>query len=131
MDEKNRFYEKQQCLEYLGDHMDNSPEKLCKNSQQEITNKIRTLRLKYCCERNVYSSLHNEGLIDVINGGKGCINTLKNLIDSDALASRITCGLNEILFRYDCRQVYSIKHNCYDCKVWHLFHSNYYYTNVI
>lgn len=118
MDEKNRFYEKQQCLDYLGDDkLTSSPEQICKKSSREISNKLRTLRLRHCCERNVYSALHDDGMSTVINGGKGCEQILKNLIDADALASRITCGLNEILFRYDCRQVYSIKHGCNDCKV--------------
>lgn len=117
MDEKNRFYEKQQCLEYLGDQKDSSPEQICKKSSREISNKLRTLRLRHCCERNVYSALHSDGLIAVTNGGNACERTLKHIIDTDALASRITCGLNEILFRYDCRQVYSIKHGCNDCKV--------------
>lgn len=117
MDEINRFYAKQQCLEYLGDHVDNSPEQICKKSTREISNKIRVLRLRHCCERNVYSAIHNEGLIDITNGGGVCVRTLRTIIDSDALAMRITCGLNDILFRYDCRQIYSITHGCNDCKV--------------
>lgn len=118
MDEKNRFYENQQCLDYLGDDkLTSSPEQICKKSSREISNILRTLRLRHCCERNVYSALHDDGMSAVHNGGKACEQILKNLIDADALASRITCGLNEILFRYDCRQVYSIKHGCNDCKV--------------
>lgn len=126
MDEKNRFYENQQCLDYLGDDkLTSSPEQICKKSSREISNILRTLRLRHCCERNVYSALHDDGMSAVHNGGKACEQILKNLIDADALASRITCGLNEILFRYDCRQVYSIKHGCNDCKVivtWHFYH---------
>lgn len=118
MDEKNRFYENQQCLDYLGDDkLTSSPEQICKKSSREISNILRTLRLRHCCERNVYSALHDDGMSAVHNGGKACEQILRNLIDADALASRITCGLNEILFRYDCRQVYSIKHGCNDCKV--------------
>lgn len=117
MEEINRFYEKQQCLDYLGDEKASSPEQICKKSSREISNKLRILRLTHCCERNVYSSLHNEGMTAVTNGGKGCEQVLQKLIDTDALAGRITCGLNEILFRYDCRQVYSIKHQCTGCKV--------------
>lgn len=118
MEEKNRFYEKQQCLDYLGDdQLAFSPQKICKKSSDEIIGVLRTLRLRHCCERNAYSALHNDGLAVVLGGGKPCEITLKELIDADALASRITCGLNEILFRYDCRQVYSIKHGCEHCKV--------------
>lgn len=118
MDEKNRFYEKQQCLDYLGDdQLASSPQQICKKSPSEIISILRTLRLRHCCERNAYSALHNDGMAAVFGGGKQCETTLTNLIDADALASRITCGLNEILFRYDCRQVYSIKHGCDDCKV--------------
>lgn len=119
MDEKNRFYEKQpECLDYLGDDkLTSSPEQICKKSSREISNKLRTLRLRHCCERNVYSALHDDGMSAVTRGGRECEQILQNLIDADALASRITCGLNEILFRYDCRQVYSIKHGCNDCKV--------------
>ncbi|XP_055315527.1 uncharacterized protein LOC129575665 [Sitodiplosis mosellana] len=117
MDEKNRFYEKQQCLDYLGDDkLTSSPEQICKKSSREISNKLRTLRLRHCCERNVYSALHDDGMSAVTKGGRECEQILQNLIEADALASRITCGLNEILFRYDCRQVYSIKHGCNDCK---------------
>lgn len=123
MDEKNRFYENQQCLDYLGDDkLTSSPEQICKKSSREISNILRTLRLRHCCERNVYSAFHDDGMSAVIKGGKECEQILKNLIDADALASRITCGLNEILFRYDCRQVYSITHGCNDCKVIVLFH---------
>lgn len=116
MDEKNRFNGKQ-CLDYLGDDkLTSSPEQICKKSP-EISNKLRTLRLRHCCERNVYSALHDDGMSTVTKGGTECKEILQKLIDADALASRITCGLNEILFRYDCRQVYSIKHGCNDCKV--------------
>lgn len=118
MEEKNRFYEKQQCLDYLGDdQLAFSPQQICKKSPSDIINILRTLRLRHCCERNAYSALHNDGLTAVINGGHQCETTLLNLIDMDALASRITCELNDILFRYDCRQLYSITHGCDACKV--------------
>lgn len=81
MDEKNRFYEKQQCLDYLGDDkLTSSPEQICKKSSREISNKLRTLRLRHCCERNVYSALHDDGMSTVINGGKGCEQILKTLL---------------------------------------------------
>lgn len=117
MTERIRFYEKQQCLEYLGDDKESSPAQICKKSSREISTKLRTLRLRHCCERNAYSALHNDALNIVTNGGDGCERTLNELLDVDALANRITCELNEILIRYDCRQLYSIKHGCRDCKV--------------
>lgn len=117
MTERIRFYEKQQCLEYLGDDKESSPAQICKKSSREISTKLRTLRLRHCCERNAFSALHNDALNVVTNGGDGCERTLNELLDVDALANRITCELNEILIRYDCRQLYSIRHGCRDCKV--------------
>lgn len=117
MREKHILYEKQQCLEYLDDNKNSSPEQICKKSSRDISTILRVLRLRSCCERSVSSALHNEAMLSVINGGNGCVKILRQLIDTDGIASRITCGLNEILFRYDCRQVYSIKHGCNDCKV--------------
>lgn len=115
MREKHKFYEKQQCLEYLNDDEHSSPEQICK--RRDILNILHVLRLRSCCERSVSSALHNEAMLSVINGGGECVKILRQLIDTDGIASRITCGLNEILFRYDCRQIYSIKHGCNDCKV--------------
>lgn len=117
LEERIRFYEKQQCLDYLGDHKDTSPAQICKKSQREISTILRTLRLRHCCERNAYSALHNHALNSVLSGGNECERALNDLLDADQLASRITCELNEILIRYDCRQSYSIKHGCRDCKV--------------
>lgn len=106
-----------QCLDYFGDNEESSPAQLCKKSSRDIATKLRTLRLRHCCERTTISAIHNEALATVLQGGVACINTLTDLLDADALASRITCELNEILLRYDCRQLYSIKHGCRDCKV--------------
>lgn len=117
MRERHIFYEKQQCLEYLDDDEISSPEQICKKPPRDILNILRILRLRSCCERSVNSALHNDAMLSVVNGGNECVNILKQLIDTDGIASRITCGLNEILFRYDCRQIYSIKHGCNDCKV--------------
>lgn len=114
---KNEDKQLQQCLDYFGDNEDSSPAQLCKKSSRDITTKLRTLRLKHCCERTAMDAIHNEALAMVKQGGPACVRTLTDLLDADALASRITCELNEILLRYDCRQLYSIKHGCRDCKV--------------
>lgn len=113
---ENRFNEKQQCLDYFGDN-DESPAQICKKSSRDIATKLRSLRLRHCCERTAYSAIHIDALTNVYKGGSECIRTLTDLQDADSLASRITCELNEILVRYDCRQLYSIKHGCRDCKV--------------
>lgn len=117
MREKHIFYENEQCLEYLDDDRDSSPEQICKRQSWDIENILRVLRLRSCCERSVSSALHNEAMLSVLSGGHECVKILRQLIDTDGIAGRITCGLNEILFRYDCRQIYSIKHGCNDCKV--------------
>ncbi|KAM7344419.1 calcium-permeable channel component Mid1, partial [Cochliomyia hominivorax] len=110
--------EQQQCLEYLGDSDKTMPEHLCHHlvTPSERLAQLRHLRLRNCCERNVYSALHTLALNATLSGGSGCLRVLEDLMDLDALASRITCGLTEILFRFDCRQVYSIIHQCDDCK---------------
>lgn len=116
--EENRFNEKQQCLDYFGDNEESSPAQICKKSSRDIiATKLRSLRLRHCCERSAFSAIHNDALVDIYKGGSDCIRTLNDLLDADALASRITCELNEILVRYDCRQLYSIRHGCRDCKV--------------
>uniref|UniRef100_A0A1I8M2H8 Uncharacterized protein n=1 Tax=Musca domestica TaxID=7370 RepID=A0A1I8M2H8_MUSDO len=108
----------QQCLDYLGDSAETTPTHLCTHltSPSQLLAQLRHLRLRNCCERNVYSALHTLALNVTLSGGKSCIRILEDLIELDALASRITCGLSEILFRFDCRQVYSIIHQCEDCK---------------
>lgn len=114
---EKRLNEKQQCLDYFGDNEESSPAQLCKKSSRDIATKLRSLRLRHCCERSAFSAIHMDALANVFKGGSDCIRTLNDLMDADALASRITCELNEILVRYDCRQLYSIKHGCRDCKV--------------
>ncbi|KAI8128730.1 hypothetical protein CVS40_1616 [Lucilia cuprina] len=109
--------QQQQCLEYLGDSDTTMPTHLCHLlTPSDRLAQLRHLRLRNCCERNVYSALHTMALNATLSGGAGCLRVLQDLMDLDALASRITCGLTEILFRFDCRQVYSIIHQCDDCK---------------
>lgn len=115
--DKYVLYEQQECLEYLDDSTTSKPEQICKKQPREIFNILRAMRMRTCCERSVVSALHNDVILSVVNGGNECVKILKQLIDTDGIASRITCALNEILFRYDCRQIYSIKHGCSDCKV--------------
>ncbi|XP_065368860.1 serine-rich adhesin for platelets [Calliphora vicina] len=109
--------QQQQCLEYLGDSETTMPSHLCHFlTPSDRLAQLRHLRLRNCCERNVYSALHTMALNATLSGGTGCLRVLQDLMDLDALASRITCGLTAILFRFDCRQVYSIIHQCDDCK---------------
>uniref|UniRef100_A0A8W7PGV7 Uncharacterized protein n=1 Tax=Anopheles coluzzii TaxID=1518534 RepID=A0A8W7PGV7_ANOCL len=54
---------------------------------------------------------------DVLHGGPGCTGRLTELLETDALAARITCEFTEVLIRYDCGQPYSIIHHCEDCKM--------------
>lgn len=119
--EGSRLQDKQQCLHYLGDRNETSPEHICKSPRDTIETKLRSLRLRHCCERTALSALHNEAFNAVLNNGSSvCIKTLKDLMETDSLAARITCEFTEILIRYDCRQSYSIIHHCEDCKVSHI-----------
>ncbi|XP_035913325.1 uncharacterized protein LOC118512671 [Anopheles stephensi] len=113
---ENRLNDKQQCLDYLGDNAELSPAQICKKSSQSIETKLKTLRLRHCCERTVGSALHNAAYADVLRGGPGCTGRLAELLETDALAARITCEFTEVLIRYDCGQPYSIIHHCEDCK---------------
>uniref|UniRef100_A0A182N9E3 Uncharacterized protein n=1 Tax=Anopheles dirus TaxID=7168 RepID=A0A182N9E3_9DIPT len=55
---------------------------------------------------------------DVLTGGyERCTGRLAELVETDALAARITCEFTEVLIRYDCGQPYSLIHHCEDCKV--------------
>uniref|UniRef100_A0A182I6M9 Uncharacterized protein n=1 Tax=Anopheles arabiensis TaxID=7173 RepID=A0A182I6M9_ANOAR len=114
---ENRLNDKQQCLDYLGDNEELSPAQICKKSSQSIETKLQTLRLRHCCERTVGSALHNAAYADVLHGGPGCTGRLTELLETDALAARITCEFTEVLIRYDCGQPYSIIHHCEDCKM--------------
>ncbi|XP_053661729.1 uncharacterized protein LOC128710896 [Anopheles marshallii] len=113
---ENRLNDKQQCLDYLGDNEELSPAQICKKSSQSIETKLKTLRLRHCCERTVGSALHNAAYADVLYGGTNCTGRLTELLETDALAARITCEFTEVLIRYDCGQPYSIIHHCEDCK---------------
>uniref|UniRef100_A0A182M605 Uncharacterized protein n=1 Tax=Anopheles culicifacies TaxID=139723 RepID=A0A182M605_9DIPT len=113
---ENRLNDKQQCLDYLGDNEELSPAQICKKSSQSIETKLKTLRLRHCCERTVGSALHNAAYADVLYGGTNCTGRLAELLETDALAARITCEFTEVLIRYDCGQPYSIIHHCEDCK---------------
>ncbi|XP_017464488.1 PREDICTED: uncharacterized protein LOC108357916 [Rhagoletis zephyria] len=107
----------QQCLDYLGDTEETSPVHLCTfKSPAELAAQLRSLRLRHCCERNVFSALHTVALNATLSGGVECVRILMDIMDLDLLATRITCELAEILFRFDCRQVYSLIHQCGDCK---------------
>ncbi|CAD6998661.1 unnamed protein product [Ceratitis capitata] len=107
----------QQCLDYLGDTEETSPAHLCTfKSPSELAVQLRSLRLRHCCERNVFSALHTVALNATLSGGVQCVRTLMDVMDLDLLATRITCEVAEILFRFDCRQVYSLIHQCDDCK---------------
>lgn len=114
---ENRLYENRQCLDYLGDNDEYSPSQICKKSSSDIETKLKSIRLRHCCERDVLSALHNEAYVDVLNGGAGCIKRLDDLVEADSLAARITCEFMEILVRYDCGSRYSLIHHCGDCKV--------------
>lgn len=114
---ENRLYENRQCLDYLGDNDEYSPSQICKKSSSDIETKLKSIRLRHCCERDVLSALHNEAYVDVLNGGAGCVKRLNDLMEADSLAARITCEFMEILVRYDCGHRYSLIHHCGDCKV--------------
>uniref|UniRef100_A0A1B0CHM1 Putative mucin-5ac-like protein n=2 Tax=Lutzomyia longipalpis TaxID=7200 RepID=A0A1B0CHM1_LUTLO len=114
---EGRFNDKQQqCLDYIGDNEESSPAQICKKSSRDIETKLRALRLRHCCERSAISALHSQALEDVLKGGIKCNRLLNDLLETDALATRITCEFTEILVRYDCRQPYSIINHCEDCK---------------
>ncbi|ETN66112.1 hypothetical protein AND_002107 [Anopheles darlingi] len=113
---ENRLNDKRQCLDYLGDNDELSPAQICKKSSASIETKLRALRLRHCCERTVGSALHNAAYAEVLGGGPACTARLHELLETDALAARITCEFTEVLIRYDCGQPYSIIHHCEDCK---------------
>lgn len=113
--------QQQQCLHYLGDNEASSPAQICKNSPTDIETKLRDFRLRHCCERSSISALSTDAFESVLSGGDSCEKVLNDLVETDALATRITCEFTEILVRYDCRQMYSIIHHCEDCKVSVLF----------
>lgn len=78
------------------------------------------LRLRHCCEHAVINALApGDGgpLEDVLNGSPRCLNALEKILSVDALAARLHCEFEEVLARYDCRQSYSVIHNCTHCKV--------------
>lgn len=79
--------------------------------------RIAELRLRHCSEHDLLSSLSNQLLENVLNGGEQCRYAITAILDTDALAARITCEFTEVLIRYDCGQPYSIVFNCDDCKV--------------
>ncbi|XP_017024839.1 uro-adherence factor A [Drosophila kikkawai] len=109
--------EQQQCLEYLGDSAESSPQHLCDlRSPGQLLERLRALRLRNCCERSVFSALHTLALNASLSDRRECTRILSDLLDVDGLANRITCELAEILFRFDCRQVYSLINQCDDCK---------------
>ncbi|KAH8290773.1 hypothetical protein KR054_005774 [Drosophila jambulina] len=109
--------EQQQCLEYLGDSAESSPQHLCDlRSPGQLLERLRALRLRNCCERSVFSALHTLALNASLSDRRECARILSDLLDVDGLANRITCELAEILFRFDCRQVYSLINQCDDCK---------------
>lgn len=139
-EQQQQPHQQQQCLDYFGDTEANSPAQVCataaittkttttstsssshKTTPTDIISRLRHLRLRHCCERTVLSALHNDALAQVRRGGADCVRTLSDLLQADALADRITCEMNDILLRYDCRQTYSIKHGCLDCKVSDLY----------
>ncbi|XP_041448796.1 uncharacterized protein LOC111070981 isoform X2 [Drosophila obscura] len=109
--------EQQQCLDYLGDAAESSAQHLCGlESPAELLKRLRTLRLRNCCERSVFSALHTLALNATLSDRGECVRILSDLLEVDSLANRITCELAEILFRFDCRQVYSLINQCDDCK---------------
>jgi hypothetical protein len=116
---ENRLHENRQCLEYLGDNDEYSPSTICKKSSSDIDieTKLKSIRLRHCCERDVLSALHNEAYYEVLSRGPDCIPRLTELMNADILAARITCEFMEILVRYDCGHRYSLIHQCGDCKV--------------
>ncbi|EFN74497.1 hypothetical protein EAG_05889, partial [Camponotus floridanus] len=80
---------------------------------------VSKLRLRHCCEQAVVNALApgKDGLLEVLNGGRTCNDTLDKLLIVDALAARLHCEFEEVLARYDCAQPYSVIHNCTHCKV--------------
>ncbi|CAO1420411.1 unnamed protein product [Diamesa serratosioi] len=114
---ENRLNEKnRQCLDFLGDNDEYSPSQICKKSSSDIETKLKSIRLRHCCERDVLSALHNTAYVDVLNGGADCNKRLNEILEADALAAKVTCEFTEILVRYDCGQTYSLIHHCGDCK---------------
>ncbi|KAL5286559.1 hypothetical protein ACFFRR_007906 [Megaselia abdita] len=114
-EQQPQHQQQQQCLDYLGDNDEFSPTQLCKNKPSELAKRLRSLRLKHCCERNVFSLLHTLALNATLSGGDQCVQALNDILEQDALANRISCEYSEILYRYDCRQIYSIRNQCSDC----------------
>uniref|UniRef100_A0A182Q1H2 Uncharacterized protein n=1 Tax=Anopheles farauti TaxID=69004 RepID=A0A182Q1H2_9DIPT len=76
-----------------------------------------TTTIKAISAEGFLSALHNAAYADVLTGGyERCTGRLAELVETDALAARITCEFTEVLIRYDCGQPYSLIHHCEDCK---------------
>lgn len=107
-----------QCLYYL---QESHKDELCERGKIIAGGGVRAvlsrLRLRHCCEHDVTSAMTPESLQAVASGGRNCQKHLGALLDTDAMAARISCEFNEVLTRYDCGQNYSIVHHCGDCKV--------------
>lgn len=102
-----------QCLlNYL---KESHKEEVCSEGvkPEDRRRRLRALRVRHCCEHAVDSALPAEALDDAAT----CTRMLDALLAVDALAARISCEFAEVLYRYDCGQKYSIKHQCDDCKV--------------
>lgn len=118
----NKEKEKEQterCLSYLEE---SSKKNICMSnkSREEKYNLIINLRLRHCCHHSVISALASgkDGpLEDVLKDGPKCEAVLDKLMAVDDMTARVICEFEEVIGRFDCRQTYSVVHNCSHCLV--------------
>lgn len=101
-----------QCLRYFHE---SDKEKLCGSGLTEA--RLAEFRLRHCCEHSVANSLTPEALKAVLSSSTQCLHYLGTLLDLDALAARLSCEFGEILYRFDCDHLYSVKYRCTHCQV--------------
>ncbi|XP_034239066.1 uncharacterized protein LOC117643988 [Thrips palmi] len=99
-----------QCLRYLHE---SDKEKLCSSMSEA---RLAEFRLRHCCEHSVANSLTPEALKAVLSSSTQCLHYLGTLLDLDALAARLSCEFGEILSRFDCDHLYSVKYRCTHCQ---------------
>ncbi|XP_071442485.1 NALCN channel auxiliary factor 2 [Hetaerina americana] len=96
-----------QCLYYLEEMAQG--EAACAEGE----GRLKALHLKHCCESSVWSALPPEARG---GGTEICTASVRSILEADDLSRRITCEFDNVLDRYDCGQVYSVRFGCDNCK---------------
>ncbi|XP_020289610.1 uncharacterized protein LOC109857571 [Pseudomyrmex gracilis] len=113
----NKEKKQRKCLSYLDESY---KKKICRDddTREKRYNSTSKLRLRHCCHHSVVSALapgKDGPLEDVLKGGLKCEAVLDKLMAVDDMTARIICEFEEVIGRFDCRQTYSVVHNCSHC----------------